>query len=69
VCAENISFPEGSLRVSISLGVTGWSRGTHPTPEMLIGAADEGLYRAKMLGRNRVEWNGLAPSRPEALAG
>ncbi|MGA2326429.1 MAG: diguanylate cyclase [Bryobacteraceae bacterium] len=69
MCAENISFPEGSLRVSISLGVTGWSRGTHPTPEMLIGAADEALYRAKSLGRNRVEWNGLAPSRPEALAG
>ena len=36
---------------------------------MLIGAADEGLYRAKMLGRNRAEWNGLVPAKAEALAG
>jgi diguanylate cyclase (GGDEF)-like protein len=69
VSAQSISFPEGSLPVTISLGVTGWSHGIHPTPEMLIGAADEGLYRAKTLGRNRAEWNGLVPARPEALAG
>jgi len=69
VCAQNISFPEGSLPVTISLGVTGWRRGGQPTPEALIGAADEALYRAKKLGRNRAEWNGLVPARPEALAG
>lgn len=69
ICAQSISFAEGSLRLTISLGVTGWCRGGNPTAEMLIGAADEGLYRAKSLGRNRSEWNGLQPARPEALAG
>jgi diguanylate cyclase (GGDEF)-like protein len=69
ICSQSIDFPEGSLRASISLGVTAWSRGVPPTPEMLIHAADDALYHAKALGRNRVEWNGLVPARPEVVAG
>ncbi|HOQ45396.1 MAG TPA: diguanylate cyclase [Bryobacteraceae bacterium] len=59
ICAEPISIPEGSLRTTMSLGVTAWQRGVYPTPEMLLRAADMGLYRAKKHGRNQVEWVSL----------
>ena len=68
ICAESIAFAESCLRASISLGVTAWSAGTQVAPDMLIRAADEALYRAKAGGRNRVEWNALAPVAAEILA-
>jgi two-component system cell cycle response regulator len=60
ICGEPITVPEGSLMATVSLGVTAWKRGAYPTPEMLLRAADEALYRAKASGRNRVEWTSLS---------
>ncbi len=59
IAAEPVSLPEGGIRISMSLGVTATVPGSEATPEMLIRAADEALYRAKAMGRNRVEWNPL----------
>jgi len=40
--------------VTVSIGVARKSH-LHPTPEAVVKAADEALYRAKQMGRNRVE--------------
>jgi diguanylate cyclase (GGDEF)-like protein len=40
--------------VTVSIGVARKSF-LHPTPEAVVKAADEALYRAKQMGRNRVE--------------
>ena len=47
MCGEQIS-------VSASFGVAQWHRGQPLSG--LVGCADQMLYRAKQLGRNRVEW-------------
>jgi diguanylate cyclase (GGDEF)-like protein len=68
ICAEPVEMAEGSLLATMSLGVTAWQRGVYPTPEMLLRAADDALYRAKASGRNRVEWVSLNLTSPAALA-
>ena len=40
--------------VTISIGVAGVQPGMDTDPERLIAAADQALYQAKKLGRNRV---------------
>jgi diguanylate cyclase (GGDEF)-like protein len=48
--------PTASLGiVTISLGVATAVPGESSSPETLVAAADEALYRAKRAGRNRVE--------------
>lgn len=55
VAAENLPHPQSTAgRVTISLGIA-THQGQHPKAEQLIKAADVALYRAKELGRNRVE--------------
>ncbi|MEA3191716.1 MAG: hypothetical protein QOD26_49 [Betaproteobacteria bacterium] len=44
--------PEKQLSVTVSIGVAGPAQGA--TPQHVIKAADEALYRAKQSGRNRV---------------
>jgi diguanylate cyclase (GGDEF)-like protein len=44
--------PEKMLSVTVSIGVAGPKNGA--TPQHVIKAADEALYRAKQAGRNRV---------------
>jgi diguanylate cyclase (GGDEF)-like protein len=46
--------PRGQLRVSASMGLAGLPHRAVHTPEALLQAADEALYRAKAQGRNRV---------------
>lgn len=43
------------LAVTVSIGVFGCQLGEQDSPESLIAAADHAMYRAKALGRNRVE--------------
>jgi diguanylate cyclase (GGDEF)-like protein len=58
-------FPHGKTqplgRVTISVGVSTFSKNID-TSENIIAAADRALYRAKSLGKNRVEFYGDAPS-------
>jgi diguanylate cyclase (GGDEF)-like protein len=53
--------PDGSLRVTASLGVSCFPHRTVLSPEQLLLTADEALYRAKREGRNRIS---LHPSVP-----
>jgi diguanylate cyclase (GGDEF)-like protein len=46
---------DGTLRISASVGVAGWLESGVNDPSTLIARADAALYRAKSLGKNRVE--------------
>lgn len=52
---EPIQIPGGHIGVTASFGVTALPAGATAEPWTLIEAADRALYRAKDLGRNRVE--------------
>jgi two-component system, cell cycle response regulator len=62
-----ISSAEGIFHVTISLGVASGELGTDRSVESIIHASDEALYRAKNLGRNRVESSEAAPSAKSSL--
>ncbi len=47
--------PSGDLHMTMSLGVAIREDGTSPDTRTMLQAADAALYRAKALGRNRVE--------------
>jgi diguanylate cyclase (GGDEF)-like protein len=53
VCATPVDHADRQIDVTVSLGGT-TTRGDEPEDQVLI-RADEALYRAKELGRNRVE--------------
>ena len=53
---EQIQLPSMGVTLTASFGCTSALPGRHPTAEMLVRRADEALYLAKRLGRNRVEF-------------
>jgi len=68
VAAAHLDLPDGSqVHVQVSLGVTSTSGlpNGFPSLDTLLQQADQALYRAKALGRNRVYvYNGLDTTRP-----
>jgi diguanylate cyclase (GGDEF)-like protein len=54
VAALPLYAEEGSIAMTVSVGVAQW-RGNGETPAELLERADAALYRAKSAGRNRVE--------------
>jgi diguanylate cyclase (GGDEF)-like protein len=64
IANEPVAAAEGSLPLTISIGVT-TNQGGDPKADALVQAADQAMYRAKNAGRNRVE---IAPEVPVATA-
>ena len=56
VAATPVALPEDGmvLRLTVSIGAAQLQAGENPTA--LLQRADEALYEAKRLGRNRVAW-------------
>jgi len=59
---EKFSFGGPAVTVTASLGVAGFFGKTAPDFSELVSRADAALYRAKHLGRNRIEIGLLQPS-------
>jgi diguanylate cyclase (GGDEF)-like protein len=65
---NTIVVPQGSLTVTMSLGVTVAAWSSDASIEVLLEGADKALYQAKNNGRNRVECWGALLQTADALA-
>jgi two-component system, cell cycle response regulator len=54
IASTSLQVPGANVSLSASFGCTSVPRGGSFTPDWLIRVADEGLYKAKHSGRNRV---------------
>ena len=71
VSAAPVETDQAVIAATISVGVT-WSSNLEEPTDVLIRTADEALYRAKAMGRNRVEYAETASASqamPAACAG
>jgi len=60
---------DATIRITASIGVAQWSQHVGSTPERLIAAADDALYIAKKLGKDRYAVHESAPApEPEPAA-
>jgi len=50
---QDIVYRDNTIRITISIGIATFDEETFETIEDLIRRADEYLYEAKQLGRNR----------------
>jgi GGDEF domain-containing protein len=57
---EPVTFESLSIPVTMSIGAAAWE--APMTRSSLLAAADEALYQAKALGRNRTELFPITPS-------
>jgi diguanylate cyclase (GGDEF)-like protein len=55
VKALSFTHPSGSFHVTLSVGITTAAIGESAEPAQFLAEADEALYAAKRLGRDRVE--------------
>ncbi|WP_224243610.1 GGDEF domain-containing response regulator [Hyalangium gracile] len=61
--------PEANLKVTASLGISGFPHRTVLSADQLLLTADEALYRAKREGRNRVCLHSPVPALPGSQRG
>ena len=66
LCREPLLLTETAVTLTASFGCTNTEPGQESDSESLIRIADEALYRAKKLGRNRVEFLPLHITGDEA---